>query len=275
MTDKDSAPAGPTADLPITVAISALGKRLAGLPLPPPCPGLTYLVLVQKLGEARVPAALEARADVAVRVLDTVGLSRSRNAALDLAPGALVVFADDDMTLEPEGFLRLARAFAADPALGLAAGWRSDRLPRAGRRARPHRLHHFNAGRICAPELMVRRSAIDAAGLRFDPAFGIGGRFGLGEEYVFITDALKAGLRGRSCPVAVGQHPSESTGDNWQRADLMQARIAMLTRVFGRWAPLMRLLYALRYRRRIGGAARILAFARGQVPGGTETGETR
>lgn len=274
MTDKDSAPAGPTADLPITVAISALGSRLAGVPLPPPCPGLTYLVLVQKLGDARVPAALTARDDVTVHVLGTIGLSRSRNAALDLAPGALVVFADDDMTLEPEGFQHLARAFAEDPGLGLAAGWRSDRLPGAGRRARAHRLHHFNAGRVCAPELMVRRSAIDAAGLRFDPAFGMGADFGLGEEYVFITDALKAGLRGVSLPVPVGRHPSESTGDNWQRADLMQARIAMLTRVFGRAAPLMRLLYALRYRRRIGGAARLLAFARGHVPPGLEQGET-
>lgn len=254
-------------DLSVTVAISTIGERLAGLALPAPHPGIDYLVLVQKPGGVACPEAIAARADVAVHVLDTIGLSRSRNAAFDHASGALLVFADDDMTLEPEGFCRLARVFAAEPAIDFAAGWRSDRLPGAGPRGRRHRLHHFNAGRVCAPELIVRRAAIEAAGLRFDPAFGLGARFGLGEEYVFVTDALKAGLSGVSLPVAVGQHPSESTGDNWQRADLMQARLAMLSRVFGRWAPAMRLLYALRYRRRIGGPGRLLAFALGQVPG--------
>ena len=67
--------------------------------------------------------------------------------------------------------------------------------------------------------------------------------------------------------MAVGRHPSESTGDNWQRPHLMRTQLAMLKRVFGRWAPVMRLLYALRYRNRIGGPGRLLAFARGQVPG--------
>ncbi len=254
-------------DLSVTVAISTIGERLAGLALPAPHPGVDYLVLVQMTRGIPCPEEIAARADVAVHVLGSVGLSHSRNAAFDHATGALLVFADDDMTLEPEGFRALSRAFAADPALDFAAGWRSDRLPGAGPRGRRHRLHHFNAGRVCAPELIVRRSAVEAAGLRFDPEFGLGARFGLGEEYVFVTDALKAGLGGVSLPVAVGRHPSESTGDNWQRADLMRARLAMLKRVFGRWAPVMRLLYALRYRNRIGGPDRLLAFARGQVPG--------
>lgn len=291
MKTEDSAPVGDQADLPVTVAISTIGARVGGLGLPSPCPGLNYLVLVQKPGSVPgsvsgpgpgpgsvsgpVPDAILTRPDVAVHILDTVGLSRSRNAAFEYATAPLLVFADDDMTLDPAGFRCLARAFADDPQLCFAAGWRSDRLPGAGRRGRVHRLHHFNAGRVCAPELMVRRAAIDAAGLRFDPDFGLGGRFGLGEEYVFVTDALKAGLTGTSFPVAVGWHPSESTGDNWQRPDLMQARVAMLRRVFGAWAPLMRVLYALRYRRRIGGAGRLVAFIRGRVPQAATPGETR
>ncbi|KAA0912326.1 glycosyltransferase [Aquicoccus porphyridii] len=273
MTTKDKAPTGRPINLSITVAISTIGERLGGLDLPAPCPGLDYVVLVQKPGTTPCPEAIAARPDVSVHILDTIGLSRSRNTAFDVATGSLLVFADDDMTLDPAGFHRLARAFAEDPKLGFAAGWRSDRLPGTGRRGRVHRLHHFNAGRVCAPELMVRRDTIDAAGLRFDPDFGLGARFGLGEEYVFVTDALKAGLKGLSLPVAVGRHPSESTGDNWQRPDLMRARMAMLKRVFGAWAPLVRGLYALRYRRRIGDPRRVLAFARGHVPDHPRDGE--
>lgn len=255
----DLAPVGSS----VTVAVSTLGARLAGVTLPPPHRGIRYLILVQK-GEGAVGSAeITERSDVTRRDLQGVGLSLSRNAALDHASGALLVFADDDMTLSVEGIMALARVFEEDPALDFAAGWRSDRLPRAGRRGRVHRLHHFNSGRIAAPELMVRRSAVIAAGIRFDPDFGLGAKHGLGEEYVFVTDALKAGLQGRSFAVVIGAHPHESTGDDWRARGLMNARIAVLTRVFGRSAALVRLVYAVRYRRRIGRWSSLWRFVRG------------
>jgi glycosyltransferase involved in cell wall biosynthesis len=249
--------------LPVTVAVSTVGARLPALDLPPPCHGVDYLILVQKPGNAACPARIAERADVTLCRLQSEGLSLSRNAALDHATGALVLFADDDTILSVDGIAALARAFQ-DDTLDFAAGWRRERLPNAGRRARVRRLHHFNSGRICAPELMVRRSAV--ADLRFDPEFGLGAPHGLGEEYVFVTDALKAGLRGRSFPVVVGSHPDASTGEDWTAPRLMRARLAVLDRVFGPWVAPVRVLYALRYRRRMGDWRMIWCFARGRMP---------
>ncbi|MBE1295628.1 MAG: glycosyltransferase [Rhodobacteraceae bacterium] len=247
------------APLGVAVAISTLGAGLARIRLPAPRPGLTYLILLQcpEAADPGIRKVLEERVDTRVLALEGRGLSRSRNAALAQADQPLVLFADDDQVLDPVGIMVLAQAFVQDPGLALAAGWRAERLPS---RARAHRLTRLNSGRICAPEFMVRLAAIRAADLRFDTEFGLGARYPVAEDYIFVCDILRAGLAGMSLPVVTGSHPHDSTGDNWSDPDLMRARQAMISRVFGPWAPLMRLAYALKHRRRMGGVGRAVRF---------------
>jgi hypothetical protein len=258
MSNSVSDPTG--SSLGVCVAISTLGAGLGRIRLPAPVAGLTYLILLQ-CPEAADPgqrSALEARADTRVLPLEGRGLSNSRNAALAQADQPLLLFADDDQALDPAGIMALARAFVQDPGLALAAGWRAERLPV---RARFQRLTRLNSGRICAPEFMVRLAPIRTAGLQFDPEFGLGARYPVAEDYIFVCDILRAGLAGVSLPVVTGAHPHDSTGDNWSDPDLMRARQAMIRRVFGPWAPLMRLAYAIRHRRRMGGWGRAFRFA--------------
>lgn len=251
MTHSETCPVGS-----VTIAVSTLGAGLARLRLPDPCVGIAYLILVQQ-PQAGAAEFFAERSDVRVVLLGDIGLSNSRNAALDQAEGALLLFVDDDMTLDLQGIQTLAGCFKTDPQLALAAGWRTERLrAKAGQVT----LTRFNSGRICAPEFMVRRQLIQATGLRFDPDFGLGARYGLGEDYVFVTDILRAGLKGVSVSVATGSHPHASTGEKWTDPAMMAARQAVLGRVFGAWAPLVRLAYALRHRRRIGSLRQILRF---------------
>ena len=245
----------------ITVAISTMGARVANISLPEETPGIEYLVLVQR-SDGIQPAALERR-DVTVLHLKSLGLSNSRNAALTQANGDFLLFNDDDIELNTTGILELQKTFIDDPKLALAAGWRRERLPKSGARAGIHRLRTANSGRICAPEFMLRLSLVRAANITFDPKFGLGAEFGLGEEFIFITDALKAGLKGVGFPIVTGAHPDESTGNDWQDPALMRARAAMLARVFGRRAAIARMAYAWRYRSRIGSTRRCLGFAFG------------
>lgn len=253
--------------LTVTLAISTMGVRVAGLRLPPPRVGLDFLILVQaaKFG-ADVVTAYRDRADVRIVILDTLGLSHSRNAAITQAGGDLVVFCDDDLELDLDGIEALRNAFEQDADLAMAAGWRRKQGQGRRRQRRSYGLTLFNSGRICAPELMLRRAAFLPQGVRFDPNFGLGAMHGLSEEYVFVTDALKAGLKGMSLPVITGTHAHVSTGDNWHDPALMRARQAMLARVFGRWAWVIRPLYAWRQRSRLGSWRAVLSFALNQSP---------
>lgn len=249
--------------LTVTLAVSTMGARTENLHLPEARAGIDHLVLVQAAASGDVGARFVGRSDVRVVLLDTLGLSKSRNAALEQAEGDLIVFCDDDLALDLDGIMALARAFEGDDDLALAAGWRGKGSGHrmAERRARTERLTLFNSGRICAPELMVRRSDFGPDGVQFDTEFGLGARHGLGEEYVFVTDALKADLKGLSLPIITGQHDDISTGSDWDDPALMRGRQQVLSRVFGSWAWMIRPVYAWRHRRRLGDWRAVVGFA--------------
>ena len=236
-----------------------MGARAAGIVLPPPRPGWDILIVQQQ----PVPGlALPARPDVTLLALPGRGLSASRNAALAAAQGDLMLVSDDDMLPDADGIAALAAHLAAHPDLALVAGQRRG-VARAYPAA-PHPLRRRNAARIASPELMLRLAPVRAAGLRFDTRFGLGTALPLGEEFIFVTDALRAGLRGVYLPLAVGTHPPVSSGDDWDDPVRTRARAAALQRVFGRAVAPWALAFALRHWRDLGGLAGVSGF----VPGG-------
>lgn len=240
----------PAAPPQITVAIATLGTRASQISLPPPRPGLCYLVMIQRAPD---PLPHSDRPDLTYTPLDSLGLSRSRNAALDACRTPFLVFADDDMQLETEGLCQLAQRLTEAPHLDFVAGWRHERFPASGPRAQPHRLRKSNAGRICAPELMVRMASVRRAGLRFDPEFGVGAPYPVGEDYIFICDMLDAGLQGEGLPIVTGSHPAASTGEHWDDAQLLKARRRVLSRCFGATAGLITTAYVFRHRKKFAG----------------------
>jgi len=246
----------------ITVAIATMGAGAHALSLPAPVAGLRYLVMVQQ-PTAPMPAC--PRDDVVFVPLDGLGLSNSRNAALNACETPFAVFADDDMPLDTDGLRALACALEEDPQLSFAAGWRAEKIPVTGTRAGRYTLHKLNAGRICAPELMIRIEAVRTAGVTFDTDFGVGAAHPVGEDYIFVCDMLDAGLRGAGFAVVTGAHPGKSTGDIWSDPVILRARRTVLTRCFGTAAPLIRAAYALRHRKRLGGLLGAWQFWAGSI----------
>lgn len=261
-------------DLPtLTVAVSTRGRRALGLDPGgwPAAEGVDYLVLVQEpeadpaLGPAL--ARLAARPDVTVLPLASTGLSRSRNAGLAAARGALLLVADDDVTHPPGACEGIRRAFAADPGLALFVGRSLDPAGQPRKRPVParRRLTRLNAARASSHEIAVRLAAVRAAGVRFDEGFGVGAdtAASLGEEYIFLADCLAAGLAGVHDPLAVSIHPAESSGFVWEGPAQARARALVFSRVFGRAAPAVRLAFALKNARRFASLADLGTFLRG------------
>ena len=94
--------------------------------------------------------------------------------------------------------------------------------------------------------MLIRVDAIKNAGISFDENFGAGVENYLGDEYIFIADALRAGLKGVHLPVVVAQHPTESSGSKWGSERDLSARAKVFSRVFGPFAPIMRLGFLLK-----------------------------
>jgi GT2 family glycosyltransferase len=248
----------------LTIGYSVLAERAAAIRLPETRPDVEILVVVQG-GPA--DAAVPQRDDVRVLHLDSRGVAKSRNEVLRQARGTFVLFADDDIVVREDGVRDMLDALRADDSLALGLGTAVD--PTGGVRKRyPRRsvlLHRWNAGKAATYEMMVRRSAFQRTGVAFDEEFGAGVPQYLGDEYILIADALRAGLRCRFFPYVLAVHPATSSGSGFGTPRDAAARAAVFDRVFGRLAPVPRLAFVLRRPRRFGSLGLAARFVRGRV----------
>lgn len=226
----------------------------------PACDGVRYLVMVQG-GVANLVDGPLLRADVEIAHVTEPGISQSRSAVIDHCATPVLLFMDDDVTIDLAGVQALADYLAARPELTVVSGV----IERTDRRkiSTASRMTRWNTGRAMTPEMMVRVEDIRKSGVRFDSDFGLKGKYPIGDEYIFLTDLQKAGCRGVLVPIVLGSHPDTSTGDNWDDPVLRHARQAVLRRVFGAWAPLIRFGFGVKHRNRLGGWSAAIRFGFG------------
>ncbi len=238
----------------LTIGYSVLGERAAAIRLPQQRPDVEILVVVQ--GE--IPDGAPRRDDVRYERLSSRGVTKSRNAVLDGARGRYVLFADDDIVFHEEGVRSVLAELEGDPDVALVLAEAVDEGGRLRKSypSRAVRLTRWNSGKAATYEIMLRREAFARAGVRFDEGFGAGvDPHYLGDEYILIADAIRAGLQCRFLPVVMAMHPTVSSGAGFGTERDALARSAIFGRVFGRTAPIARLAFVLRSPRRFRSAA--------------------
>lgn len=197
----------------LTIAVSTIGANLAGIVLPPPNPEVRYLVVIQRPGSAKA-FPQPPRQDVRYVGLDSVGLSRSRNAALALVDTPLMLLADDDLVFDIEAILHAARELSSQgvdfavgqltqgPSREVRVSWPLDRSPT-----------EHDTGMFASCEMLFDVRKLRAFGLAFDPDFGVGsGVHPAGEESFFMLHLLRAGARGIFVPHVLVHHEEMSSG---------------------------------------------------------------
>lgn len=199
----------------LEVLICTYGDRItqidvAGLPH---LDEVAYVVCCQNPeGTAAVPPALAARPDISVHFFADRGLSVNRNHAFDVATAPYVLISDDDISYSAAGLRAIIEAFGSEEAPDIVTT-RSE-IPE--HHVYPPHGHDLAAPyRFYAPisfEIALRRSALEASGLRFPPLAGIGAPFvQCAEEQFFMRRALAAGLRGKYLDTLVSRHHGPTT----------------------------------------------------------------
>ena len=238
----------------LTVAVSMIGARIESWTLDrlPKTPGIVYLILAQSTSTEQRQIASDqfARGDISIVFLDSIGVSNSRNAALDRVQSEFLLFADDDIVLLNDAYPRLIKYFEDQPELDFLVG----RL-----RSEAHALHknyppagtpvrRTNSGRVGTPELAIRVDRFRQLSLYFDVAFGAGTEQPFGEEYIFICDALSKNLKGAFVDVDLAVHTGKSTGQR-MRVGTAPLRQAVLSRALGKTSWPYRVGYAIKHRK--------------------------
>jgi glycosyltransferase involved in cell wall biosynthesis len=252
-----------TSEVLLTVGYSTLSNRVKNVTFPESTDRREFIVLVQNPKEESY--VFNAPHSKLVE-LKSRGVAKSRNAALKYANGKYLIFADDDITFDEKGISTLIEYFESHPECSIILAQTSDESGelRKDYPTKSHKLTKYNSAKAATYEMMVRVEAIRSVGISFDENFGAGADNYLGDEYIFIADAINKGLQGVFLPVRVAIHPKESSGSTWGTKRDLAARAAVFTRVFGIKAPIFRALFLMKSRKGRVGLVNALRFIIGR-----------
>ena len=142
-----------------------------------------------------------------------IGLSRSRNRALDAATGDICVIADDDVIYNDDCNAKILKAYETYPDADLIAF----QIIRTGNtrlktfRSQPSVENWLSCMKISSVEITFKRESILKKGIRFNTLFGAGAYFNNGEENIFLFDCLRQKLKIVYVPIAIGSVSCEES----------------------------------------------------------------
>ena len=250
-------------EIKLTIGYSTLASRIKKITFPEKKQDREIIVLIQNPDEQ---SDVFDPANAQLVELKSRGVAKSRNAALKYASGEYLIFGDDDITFDESGLTTLIDYFDNHPECAIIMAQATDETGtlRKNYPSKSHSLTKFNSAKAATYEMMVRLDAIRDKGIAFDENFGAGVENFLGDEYIFIADALKKSLKGVFLPVRVAIHPKDSSGSTWGTPRDLRARAVVFTRVFGASAPIFRALFLLKSRKGSVGFGNALRFILGR-----------
>ena len=224
-----------SSSLPLTIGYSTLANRAKNIKF---LSSVNSLVIVQNPEGIVTPTFAD---EVKVLELKNKGVAKSRNAAIDNTNSDYLIFGDDDIKFSESGIASAINLLNANPNISILLMQAVDETGKL-RKSYPGKAHELkltNSAKAATYEMMIRVSDIKAAGIKFDENFGAGAANYLGDEYIFIADALRAGLKGKFEPIVIATHPTESSGNLRNSASDRRARAKVFSRVFGIWSPII------------------------------------
>lgn len=192
----------------LTLAVSTLGTRinqaLNVFEALSPRESVEFLLLVQ--GATPDMEGVSCPDSVRIEYLDSIGLSHSRNAALQKSKGDFVWFLDDDVIINDADLEWLTSQLNDQESIyiGQIRCSDCDKLYKDYSRSRKGKL---GALRTSSIEIIATRHALTNYKITFNPHVGLGTKLPSGEENLFLIDVIRSGLNIKHLNQTIIAHP--------------------------------------------------------------------
>lgn len=181
-----------------------------------------------------------------IRVINSSsrGLSQSRNLAIAHAKGKVCLVADDDVTYLPGFEEVILRAHQRQQEAVVITFKMLDQAGREFRSYPDHTEHDLSTiGTVNGVVISFKREPLLQAGIVYNRHFGLGCTFQSANEYVFMRNVLKSGVRALFEPQPILEHPEISSGRDEGSDRVVYARAALRYKYFGFWSYLWVIKY--------------------------------
>lgn len=196
----------------IGVLVSTLNERYVNLNnlLQEERENVKYIICHQVTDGKNYDNIFSGRNDVAYYQIRDRGLSKSRNICISKADTDVCLIADDDIKYLPGAFDRIIQDFAdLNADLICYKTMLPDSKPMRSYPIDRLEIRSLRSHRPCSIEIAFRRKSV--ASIAFDERFGLGAVFPMGEELIFINEAVVSGLKIVFVPEFIVIHPAETT----------------------------------------------------------------
>jgi len=177
------------------------------------------------------------------------GLSKSRNQAIDRASADFIYLTDDDIEINYVN-LKQAQQKLSENKLDFVTCEvitdQGEKFKNYDKRKSFELYNIVNSASISSVELLFNRIKLQSFGVKYDESFGLGARYPSCEEYIFITDCIKAGAKGYHLELDLCVHPACSSGQDFSTKLSIETRGAMIRRIFGWFSFPLALLLLLK-----------------------------
>ncbi|OQA26963.1 MAG: Glycosyl transferase family 2 [Firmicutes bacterium ADurb.Bin354] len=134
------------------------------------------------------------------------GVGRSRNRALSEAEGEIILFSDEDIILDDDYEEKVLSEFDKNPDADLILfNFEVNENRRTYWIEKNKRVWKHSCGRYPAYSAAARLRSLQKANVKFSLLFGGGAPYSNGEDSLFFTDCLRAGLKIVAVPVKLGK----------------------------------------------------------------------
>ncbi|MBR6382007.1 MAG: glycosyltransferase family 2 protein [Lachnospiraceae bacterium] len=173
--------------------------------------------------------------------MDEQGVGLSRNTAMQRSRGDIVLFGDEDIVYAEGAAKAVADAFAAHPEADLLLfNVEVSEERRTYWITSETKVRLYNCGRYPAYAVAARRESLQEANLSWHLWFGGGARYSNGEDSLFLSDALKKGLKIIAVPEVIGREiPRPSTWFTGYNEKFFYDRGVLYRYLYGGLAPVM------------------------------------
>lgn len=176
------------------------------------------------------------------------GSSNSRNMAIEYADGDICVISDDDVSYVDNADDIIEKAFLENPDADIITfqirtpdgTLFNDGYPEK------KQWHNWRSILRCASiEIAFKRESIVRNNLRLDINFGLGSKYRVHDEIIFLKDAMDKGLKILYMPIPIVIHPKESSGSDFNDS-LISSKGAAFVRLFGIKGILLNFIFAVK-----------------------------
>ncbi|WP_341517171.1 glycosyltransferase [Citrobacter gillenii] len=140
-----------------------------------------------------------------------VGLSKSRNLAIEHSMSDYLWIMDDDVDINDEAFSYICdftTRYNESPLLIVSHTLKREETDT---KEKIQRVNIISAAKICSIDMIVKISALK--NIRFNPNFGLGAKYPSGEEYIFACELIRSGGKVYKSNKVCSFHPEIVTND--------------------------------------------------------------